>query len=247
MSPSSVIYCFLALWSGCYNRRVFLFVFIDVTSLYYGAMSYPNNEFHADQLACERGNRQLFAGVSFQLSPGSLLRIKGSNGSGKTTLLRALCGLVRPTEGSVLWNGVSIEKADGDYHQQMLYLGHAAGIKPDLTVLENLRYFSVLDRCEKTVDLAACLERIGLKGLAHRRCSVLSAGQKRRVLLARLVSAPVPLWLLDEPLTALDVAGVDLLLALMGEHLKSNGMIVMTSHQDFEIEGVDRATLTVGR
>ena len=183
-------------------------------------------------LACERGGLPLFAGLSFALGPGGLLRVRGANGSGKTTLLRTLAGLTRPAAGSVRWRGVQI---DADYRKEMLFLGHAAAIKDEMSVLENLAFSSAL--CElRHPDYRKALEQLGVARLADLPARYLSQGQRRRAALARLaLSAEVPLWLLDEPFAALDSEGIAQLSALCAAHLAGGGMLVLTSHQDVPI------------
>jgi heme exporter protein A len=183
-------------------------------------------------LACERGGLRLFAGLSFALGPGGLLRVRGANGSGKTTLLRALAGLTRPAEGSVRWRA---EPIGDDYRKEMLFLGHAAAVKDEMTVLENLA-FAVQLSGSQTRDCKSALERLGIARLADLPARYLSQGQRRRAALARLaLSADVPLWLLDEPFAALDAEGIAQLSALCAAHLAAGGMLVLTSHQDVPI------------
>jgi heme exporter protein A len=183
-------------------------------------------------LACERGGLRLFAGLSFALRPGGLLRVRGANGSGKSTLLRTLAGLTRQAEGSVHWRGVPI---DADYRKEMLFLGHAAAIKDEMSVLENLAFSSALSEL-KNPDCRKALEQLGVARLADLPVRYLSQGQRRRAALARLaLSSAVPLWLLDEPFAALDTEGIAQLSALCAAHLAAGGMVVLTSHQDVPI------------
>jgi len=183
-------------------------------------------------LACERGGLRLFAGLSFALGPGGLLRVRGANGSGKTTLLRTLAGLTRPAAGSVRWHGNPI---DSDCRKEMLFLGHAPGMKDELTVLENLEFSSKLSEL-KNSGFKNALEQLGVARLADLPARYLSQGQRRRAALARLaLSADVPLWLLDEPFAALDAEGIAQLSALCAAHLAAGGMLVLTSHQDVPI------------
>jgi heme exporter protein A len=183
-------------------------------------------------LACERGGLRLFAGLDLALAPGGLLRVRGANGSGKTTLLRTLAGLTRPTEGAVRWRGEPIGE---DYRKEMLFLGHAAAVKDELTVLENLEFAVQLSGL-KEANSKGALEQLGIAGLAALPARFLSQGQRRRSALARLaLSARVPLWLLDEPFAALDGEGIGLLSALCAAHLAAGGMLVLTSHQDVPI------------
>jgi heme exporter protein A len=184
-------------------------------------------------LECRRGDRQLFAGLSFELDAGTLLHVRGRNGSGKTTLLRALCGLLAPEQGEIRWNGESIVKLTEEYHEAVLYLGHLNGIKSDLSGIENLRVAATLDVDDADEDrLWRALGSMGLAGFEDLPTKVLSQGQKKRVALSRLLVSRASLWILDEPFTALDVDAVDLLQILIAEHIADNGMVVLTTHQE---------------
>ena len=189
-------------------------------------------------LACERGGLRLFSDLAFALQAGSLLRVRGANGSGKTTLLRTLAGLTRPAAGEVRWRGSAIGE---EYRRQMLFLGHAAAIKDELTVFENLDFssrLSCLDASAAEIDDA--LECLGIARLADLPARYLSQGQRKRTALARLaLSTSVPLWLLDEPFSALDDEAIAQVTALCAAHLAAGGMLVLTSHQDFQIEAPD--------
>ncbi len=187
-------------------------------------------------LSCVRGDRCLFSKLDFPLSRGELLYVHGHNGCGKTTLLRALCGLVLPDEGDILWQGESIRRLREDYTREVLYLGHLNGIKGDLTGVENLRISAALDGHGVTENEAwNALERIGLHGHEDLPTRVLSQGQKRRVGLARLLINRSPLWILDEPFSALDVGAVELLQLVIREHLEKGGMVILTTHQEVEL------------
>jgi heme exporter protein A len=183
-------------------------------------------------LSCIRGERRLFSALDFELAGGEWLHVQGENGAGKTTLLRALVGLSPPAEGEIRWRGEPVGKLGEDYRREMLYLGHHGAVKEDLTPLENLKLAAALDgRTLDERESLAALHRFGLKGREELPVRVLSAGQKRRVLLARLVTRNALLWVLDEPFTALDVKAVDMLSALIGEHLQNGGLAILTSHQ----------------
>jgi len=189
-------------------------------------------------LACERGGLRLFSDLGFALQAGGLLRVRGANGSGKTTLLRTLAGLTRPAEGEVRWRGNAI---GDEYRREMLFLGHAAAVKDELTVFENLEFaarISCLDTSES--NLRDALESLGIARLADLPARYLSQGQRKRAALARLaLSAPVPLWLLDEPFAALDDEAIARVSALCAAHLAAGGMLVLTSHQDIPIAAPD--------
>jgi heme exporter protein A len=196
--------------------------------------------FSATQLACSRGGRLLFEGVNFTLNAGAGLHITGANGAGKTTLLRTLVGLCAPDAGGVGWQGQPIEKNAAAFRREMIYLGHQAGVKDELTPLENLLQSAELEGCPVSIGQAvAALKHMGLQRHSRLPTRCLSAGQKRRVLLARLQLRPVALWVLDEPLAALDAAGVQQMGQLLNTHLGRGGMVVLTSHQPIALATVE--------
>ena len=187
-------------------------------------------------LECVRGDRRLFAGLSFRVEPGSLLHVHGPNGSGKTTLLRAVSGLVLQEAGRILWKGEEIRRAGEDYHRELLYHGHAVGLKLELSGYQNLRIFGRLGGFGVTeAKVESAMKRLGLARCVDLPVKVLSQGQKKRVSLARLLLQPASLWVLDEPFTALDVAAVGLLQSLIQDHVAGGGMVIMTTHQEVDI------------
>ena len=191
-------------------------------------------------LACSRGDHLLFSDLNLSLSAGELLQVQGANGSGKTSLLRTLCGFMMPVAGEIRWRGQNIRELGNTFYAEMIYLGHLNAIKDELNALENLRISAGLAGCCKVDDkqVIAALRRMGLRGRETLPVKVLSQGQRRRVALARLLLSNASLWILDEPLTALDVGAVGLMQELIGEHLLSNGMVIYTTHQPLEVAGV---------
>ncbi|MCB1662035.1 MAG: cytochrome c biogenesis heme-transporting ATPase CcmA [Pseudomonadales bacterium] len=186
----------------------------------------------ANKLFCERERRVLFRDLDIALDIGEVLQIEGANGSGKTTLLRVLTGISDTYEGEVLWSGQSIKKVRTEYQLNMHYLGHAAGIKSTLTAEENLRWYAALAGRQLDGTLWEVLAQVGLRGYEDVPCYTLSAGQQRRVNLARLYLLPAKLWILDEPFTAIDKSGVAAIEQLMSHQVKSGGAVIVTTHQD---------------
>ena len=197
---------------------------------------------HVSQLSCARGERLLFSNISFSLAPGEWMHVQGGNGAGKTSLLRQLVGLAPREAGEITWQGQS--PASAEYRQDCLYLGHHAAVKEDLSPFENLQLAAALDGFPQADrELLNALQRLGLRGRENLPVRVLSAGQKRRTLLARLLTRPARLWVLDEAFNALDVAAVNLLGELIAEHLSNGGMAVLTSHQPLPVPGGRALTL----
>lgn len=182
----------------------------------------------ARSLTCVRDNRTLFSGLSFTVSAGEIVQIEGDNGAGKTSLLRILTGLSRAEEGDVLWRQQSIYRQRELYHANLLYLGHQPGVKAILTPLENLSFYHA-DRPKAMLWQA--LEQVDLTGYEDVQLAQLSAGQQRRVALARLWLTRAQLWILDEPLTAIDKSGMDKLMALFNRHAEQGGAVILTTHQ----------------
>jgi len=198
----------------------------------------------ATELACSRGERRLFAGLSFALDAGEWLHVRGENGSGKTTLLRTLAGLSPADAGRVRWRGADVGSDDTGYRRSLLYLGHQAALKDELTARENLRIGLAIDGF--AADDAALVEALacaGLEGCEDLAVRHLSAGQKRRVLLARMLLRPADLWVLDEPFNALDSGACELLGSLLADHLAAGGVSVLTSHQPVPLRGGQELTL----
>jgi heme exporter protein A len=190
-------------------------------------------------LACERDGRLLFCGLDFSLKPGCALQIEGPNGAGKSTLIRTLVGSASEFEGEICWNGQPFPNSLHQMQQSLLYIGHNAGIRRGLTPLENLSWYGA-DR----EDALRALDALDLYGFEDTLCQQLSAGQTRRVALARLFLPSAPrLWILDEPLAALDVQGVACLEAQFARHLTAGGSVLLTSHQPVALAPLTRVNL----
>jgi heme exporter protein A len=186
-----------------------------------------------------RGERCVFQNLEFALNPGELLLLQGRNGSGKTSLLRAIAGMLSLESGEIRWNDVPVLSQRQEFRSAMVWLAHRTGLKADLTPVENLRFEAAL-RPQSKADLTSILERLGIARLKRLPLRSLSAGQQRRVALARMLLADVPLWLMDEPFTNLDSAGRELVMELTEEHLATGGLCVMAAHQDVEISATVR-------
>jgi heme exporter protein A len=182
-----------------------------------------------------RGDRHVLRGVSLDLHPGELLHVTGPNGTGKTTLLRVVCGLLRPEQGSVTWHGAPIGNAGADYQRALAYASHEPALKSDLTALENLRFMVGLKRRVTLPDLREELRRTGVADCADLPTRVLSAGQRRRVAMARVLAYRAALWLLDEPFTNLDASGVALMSTLLEEHVSEGGLALVVAHHELDL------------
>ena len=208
-----------------------------------GAASDPATLFSGRALACARGDRRVFSGLDFGLGAGEALLLTGPNGSGKSSLLRIMAGLLAPVAGSVEWQGADIA-GDRDAHAARLhYVGHLDAVKLALTVAENLRFWASL-RAEGR-DVGPALERFGLAPLADLPARFLSAGQRRRLALARIAVCRAPLWLLDEPTVALDGEGVAAVREAIGEHREAGGCCVVSTNTELDLGGAKE--LDVGR
>lgn len=186
-----------------------------------------------------RGGRRLFAGLQLRLPPGGLLRVQGANGAGKTSLLRMICGLLVPAAGEVRWREQPITALAEEFNRELVYIGHAAALKDDLSPLENLQVAATLGGGSVArADAAAALAAAGLKGRERSPSRALSQGQRKRVALARLALPSAPgLWVLDEPFNALDTAATAWLLGLITSRLDAGGCVVLTSHQPVALDG----------
>jgi heme exporter protein A len=182
-----------------------------------------------------RGDRHVLRGVSLEVHPGELMHVSGPNGTGKTTLLRVVSGLLRPEKGSVAWQGRSIAATAAEYQSALAYASHEPALKSDLTALENLRFTVGLKRRVTVAELRSSLERTGVANCADLPARVLSAGQRRRVAMARVLAFRADLWLLDEPYTNLDGSGSSLLSALLAEHVGQGGVALVVAHHDLNV------------
>jgi heme exporter protein A len=198
------------------------------------------NKLIIQELSFERNNHLLFSGINCSLQAGELLQISGTNGSGKSTLLRILAGYLEPLHGTITWQNESIFAQD-DYQPQLHYLGHQNGIKPYLTVDENCRHYCALARHKTAID--SILNKMGLSAVKHQPALRLSAGQLRRLALARLLMKSTRLWILDEPTTALDVDGQHLFAELVQHHLTQGGIAILSSHQDLHLPSTQQLRL----
>jgi len=186
----------------------------------------------------ERDDVPLFSGVNFSLYPSRAVQITGANGAGKTTLLRIIAGSLMATEGDILWAGQSTRKQAAIYHSQLLYLGHSAGVKLSLTPRENLQWYFRLFPA-RSLDIDNALLQVSLQGYEDVPCYSLSAGQQRRVALARLYLSSASLWVLDEPFTSIDVHGVVQLEELMKKHCTRGGALILTTHQQLGLDDIE--------
>lgn len=189
-----------------------------------------------NHLTCERGYRELFNDLSFQLSPGEILHIKGENGAGKTSLLRILAGLALPVTGEILFDGYDCRKYRSEYNEQLAFMGHKLGIKLELTPVENIRSYCELSKNHTDDVILDVLKQVGLYGFEEMYCNQLSAGQKRRVALAQAILSGARLWILDEPFTSLDIVGVEFFLQRIQQHVSQDGMLLLTTHQEVSLE-----------
>jgi len=193
----------------------------------------------AHALSCVRGERMLFADLDLQVHAGECLHVRGENGVGKTSLLRLLTGLSKPESGEIVWKGQAIALDPSQYHRDLLFLGHRDALKDDLTALENIQMYAAIDDITLSQEQAlSSLWRFGLRGREYLPVSCLSAGQKRRVLMARMATGQAKLWILDEPFNALDINAVQALQTLIAQHQERGGLVVLTSHQNIDIPNV---------
>ena len=198
-------------------------------------------------LGCTRGDRRLFKDLNFFINSGELIELHGANGSGKTSLLRILCGLAAPAEGEVRWRGELIRSLGEEYSASIAYMAHQNGVKDELSAIENLRIgCGVAGNPLSTFDAQAILEQVGLSRQQNLPARSLSAGQRRRVALARLLASKATVWILDEVLTSLDDAAIKLSRRFIGDHLSKGGLAIIATHQELDLvaDRVQRIELT---
>ncbi|MGB0630260.1 MAG: heme ABC exporter ATP-binding protein CcmA [Alphaproteobacteria bacterium] len=197
--------------------------------------------FTGTDLACIRSERIVFAGLGFSVAPGDALVLSGPNGSGKSSLLRLMAGISRPAAGEITWQGTSIADDPERYFADMHYVGHRDAVKPALSVRENLVFHCALRTAPPDIDRA--LDLTGLAALADLPARMLSAGQTRRLALARMLASPAPLWLLDEPTVALDTRSVDRLRTAIADHRRGGGIVVASTNVPLGID--DAASIDI--
>ncbi len=188
----------------------------------------------ATDLTLWRGPNCLFEDLSFAVAPGSMLLLRGPNGSGKTTLLRVLCGLTRPETGKVAWRGESIDKNRQAFGAELAYFGHTNGLKADLTVTQNLAFAAQM-YSQSGNQIPVLLDALNLSLCAKLEARYLSAGQKRRAALARVLMSGATVWLLDEPVTNLDAAGREYVLDRLRSHVADGGLAIAATHEDIRL------------
>ncbi len=205
------------------------------------------SQFEVSGLECIRQDIILFQDISFKLHSGDLLQIDGVNGSGKSSLLRILAGLMQQNAGEIIWQGKEISGCRYEYQQKISYIGHSNGVKDALTALENLQVMVALAGSMSEIPLSNALDQLELTGMDTVPLSRMSAGQKRRVALTRLLVTKAAIWLLDEPFTSLDASGKLFIERLITEHCARGGIIIFSTHQPMEIEGCSIMHIHLGK
>ncbi|TMN73663.1 heme ABC transporter ATP-binding protein CcmA [Pseudoalteromonas sp. S1727] len=200
---------------------------------------------HIKSVTCIKQDRCLFADLNFRLKSGQIMQLAGPNGAGKTSLLRIIAGFSMPDEGQVIWQGESIAKNYDEFARELLFIGHKTGVNGQLSAIENVRFWLQIQGYNTKQDLYSLLAKIGLVGLEDVPVRTLSAGQQRRVALIRLWLNNAKLWVLDEPFTALDKAGIAFLQQRFLSHLAQGGAILLTTHQDLTTHFNELQTVTL--
>ena len=203
----------------------------------------PPPDLVAEDLACRRGERLVFAGLSFRLRAGGALLVTGANGSGKSSLLRLVASLLAPASGRLLWGTSPIFDDLALHRARLIYVGHQDAVKPALTPRETLRYWAALGGSRAAAAVETALAAFALDPVAEWPCRWLSAGQRRRLALARLLLAPAPLWLLDEPFAALDADNQGRLEAAIAAHRRDGGRLLLATHRPLALAGADGIAL----
>ncbi len=198
------------------------------------AQSLDSVSLKVNEVECQRGYNQLFTDLSFEAKSGDIFRITGTNGSGKTSLLKILAGINSAEAGTVTIDNHPV--GCENYQQSVLYLGHLSAISSELTATENLHFLTQLNASKNKYSLTQALVQIGLAGYEDEYCAKLSAGQKRRVILAALFLSNAKVWLLDEPFTALDPLGVEIVEGCIQQHCENGGICLFTTHQDSSLK-----------
>ena len=199
----------------------------------------------ARDLVCVRSEREVFSGLNFAVGPGQALVLRGANGSGKTSLLRMVAGFLEPAAGGFEWQGVAVSEDPGAHRARLHYVGHLDALKPALTVAENLAFWAALGG--RPGGEGAALARFGLGHLGDIPARLLSAGQRRRLALARVIAAPATLWLLDEPTVSLDDEAIAVLVEVISEHRAEGGMVMVATHVDIGLEAAAVLNLSAAR
>lgn len=187
------------------------------------------------KLSCIRQDRLIFKDLGFSLTEGEVLWVQGKNGAGKSSLLRIMAGLLKPASGEILWKGSSVQKDPDGYQDQFRYIGHQEALKPVLSARENLKFWADYSG---TNAVSLALKEFDLDKIADSPVGIMSAGQKKRTNLARLISSPAPLWILDEPVSSLDTHYIELFKHQLEKHVKGGGMALLATHQDLSLPSV---------
>jgi len=205
-----------------------------------------SSQIEARELECIKNDRALFSKLGFVVHTHQALSVEGPNGSGKTSLLRIICGLSRPERGEILWCGQNIESVRSEYYAQVTYVGHSCAVKDELTVIENLHFAQALASNNTSIDLQEVLHKMNLRDVAEVACKNISAGQKRRLALARLALTSSRVWILDEPFTALDKAAITATEGMCQAHVQSGGILILATHRPAILDGIDVIHLQLG-
>jgi len=203
-------------------------------------------ELRAENLSYEINDKLILNNLSFVVKSGEVLFVEGGNGSGKTTLIRILCGLIQADEGQVSWNGENIQSDHIDCYQQLTYIGHATGVKQELTTTENIRFFSALSGLPASQDIQTAIKWAGLRGYENSPGRHLSYGQQRRIALMRLMVDSSLLWVLDEPFSGLDKRMIEKLQDRFIEHANDGGLLIITSHQAINLDRMNSVRIHLG-